>query len=586
MRQVSANLSSLLGLSPQEVLGRSFETVVGAQTFEAFQSQIRAEDFLSPSLLQLSVKSSGSEMQCVAHRHDGMLIVELEPAPEPVPLDPLGFDTHIRRPLARIRAASDVQELARVTAIEVRKISGFERVMIYRFDPEWNGEVMAEAVGPSLVSYLGLRYPASDIPSQARQLFLLNCIRTIVDVDATQVPIVPEAGPGPGPGAGAGAGAGAGRPLDLTYSVLRSASPIHLEYLRNMAVKSSLTISLVVEGHLWGMIACHHHEPRPVSHLIRSICENIGQAVAAQAAMLVDIAGLKLLLKSRILIDRAMVGMETSESLAGAIRSQGARLLDLFGADGIVSLIDGVQSSRGVILETDRLATVIERLRKSAAGGVASSDEIGKLDPGLAAWANEVSGVLYIGLFHPGKAAQSENYLVFSRREFVESIAWAGNPNKALLADEHDRLHPRTSFEEWRQIKRGVSRPWTEIEIKSAILLRDRILRLRDARELASLTDSLAARLSELRRAEVDLKIASQKAKDATDAAEAARRTMNEFDAMSRDVRKPASSIIAMTKLLLDTDLTDQQRRYAENMRANGESLLMLIDNLLESDSD
>jgi PAS domain S-box-containing protein len=463
VRQVSANISALLGLSPESVLDHSFEIVLGAQSFEAYRARLMSDAGPTAAVFHIPRRGSAVEMQCTAHRQDGVLIVELEPTEGAHSLSPLDFDAHVQQPLSRMRAAADILELARVAASEVRRLSGFDRVMVYRFDKDWNGEVIAEAVGPSPISYFGLRFPAGDIPAQVRQLFLLNVMRAIVDVDASPAPIIPAISPW------------TGKALDLTYSALRSASPIHLEYLRNMGVQSSLTVSIIVEGRLWGMIACHDPKAHRVARSTRSVCELIGQTLAAQVALRTDNAALQTRMTARALLDNVVARMETSESLVQAAQSEGAPLLNLFDADGLVSSIDGVISGQGVIAETELLVPVIDKLRSLASHGVAGSIELGRLDPDLAAYASVASGALLIDL---GEA--KGDYLLFLRRELVETIAWAGNPNKAVVADQHDRLHPRKSFEAWQQTVHGASRSWTEIERETGFLLREQMLRMHD----------------------------------------------------------------------------------------------------------
>jgi light-regulated signal transduction histidine kinase (bacteriophytochrome) len=181
VRQVSANISTILGLSTESVLDGSFETVLGAQLFEAFQAQLLNDAGLSATPLRVPAKGGAVEVQCIAHRQDGVLIVEFELIEGVLSLIPLDFEAHIRLPLSRIRAASDVTYLSLMAASEVRRLSGFDRVMVYRFDKDWNGEVIAEAVGPSPVSYFGMCFPAGDIPPQVRRLFLSNVIRVTGD---------------------------------------------------------------------------------------------------------------------------------------------------------------------------------------------------------------------------------------------------------------------------------------------------------------------------------------------------------------------------------------------------------------------
>jgi light-regulated signal transduction histidine kinase (bacteriophytochrome) len=346
--------------------------------------------------------------------------------------------------------------------------------MVYRFDEEWNGEVVAEAMGPSPVSYFGLRFPASDIPPQVRRLFLTNPLRAIADVHSMPVPVIPEIGPV------------TGRPLDLTRSVLRSASPIHLEYLRNMGVASSLTVSILVEQRLWGMIACHDTAPRRLDHSTRSVCELIGQILASQLALRIDNAALQTRLTSRKMLAGYMSSIEASKSFADAEHLQSPRLLHLFDADGLVSRIDGLVACQGVTVDENLLLPVIGMLRKLAARGIASCSMLSELDDGAICYASQASGALYLGL-----AEGTGDYLLLLRRELLETMIWAGNPHEAVSADQQDRLHPRTSFAAWHETVRGRSRPWSELELESASFLREQLLRVQDAQKLALANEAL-----------------------------------------------------------------------------------------------
>jgi diguanylate cyclase (GGDEF)-like protein len=468
IRQVSTNVSTLLEMSPETLLGCSIERVLGAQQFATFRSQVLNNEPLSARLLRIPANSHALEMHCIAHRHDGVLIVELDLVSGTHSLEPLELDAHIRIPLGRMERATGILELFRLAAEEIQRLSGFERVMVYRFDDAWNGEVIAEAVDGALpVLYLGSRFPESDIPAQARQIFLMNPSRSIADVAAEPVPITPEIGPL------------TGKPLDLTRSCLRSAAPIHLKYLRNMAVRSSMTLSIVVNHRLWGLMACHGAGPHRLDQPTRSVCELMVQIFASQVTLRMDNVALQSRLTSRRTLEKYLAGVESSESLAQAGHFQGGQLLDLLVADGLVSRVEGLISYQGATVTEELLLPVIAKFKSVSARGIASSNMLGALDPSAASYASDASGALYIGL-----TEESGDYLLLLRRELVETLVWAGNPDKAASLDESGRLRPRASFAAWKEIVRGHSLPWTDLDLENASFVREQLLRLRESEKL------------------------------------------------------------------------------------------------------
>ncbi|MGA2539093.1 MAG: GAF domain-containing protein, partial [Terracidiphilus sp.] len=468
VRQVSTNVSTLLGMSPDTLLGCSIDRVLGRQQFETFRAQVLNNEPLSAKLLRLPANGQAIEMHCVAHRHDGVLVVELDLAHGTHSLEPLELDSHIQIPLGRMEGATDILQLFRLAAEEIRRLSGFDRVMVYRFDEGWNGEVIAEAVGAALpVLYLGSHFPESDIPAQARQLFLMNPSRSIADVAAKPVPIIPEIGPL------------TGKPLDLTRSCLRSAAPIHLKYLRNMAVQSSMTLSIVVNHQLWGLMACHGAGPHRLDHPTRSVCELMVQIFASQVALRIDNVALQTRLTSRRTLEKYMAAVETSESLARNGHFQGVELLDLLAADGLVSRVDGVTSYRGATVTEELLFPVIARLQSILSRGIASSNMLEALDPSAASYASVASGALYLGL-----TEGTNDYLLLLRGELIETLVWAGNPDKVASLDESGRLRPRASFAAWKETVRGRSLPWSDLELENASFVREQLLRLRESEKL------------------------------------------------------------------------------------------------------
>ncbi len=462
VRQVSSNVFPLLSREPESVLGCSFETILDSEQFELFRSRVLDDATHTANPFRVRVGIDALQMDCLAHRRDGMLIVELEFLDAAHSIGPLNLDSHIRLPLSRMEAAAGIPQLSQVAATEIKRLSGFHRVMVYGFDEEWNGEVIAEAMSQSPVSYLGLHFPASDIPPQARQLFLLNRSRTVVDVAATPVSIVPEFAPL------------TGTALDLSCSFLRASAPVHLEYLRNLGVRSSLTISIIVGARLWGLITCHHAAPHHLDYATRSACELIGEMFGSQAALRIDNSAFQMRLTSRNLLHSYMAGIDASGSLVYADFFHPQQLLELFGADGLVLRIDGVVSCCGDALPENKLLLLLQKMQGILSRGIGSCNALSALDQGAASFGT-VSGALYIGL-----TEDSGDFLLLLRRELVESVIWAGNPDKRLSLDEQGRLRPRTSFEAWREFVSGGGRPWSDLELESARFLREQLLRLKE----------------------------------------------------------------------------------------------------------
>jgi len=471
VRQVSANVGTLLGTSTDAILGTSLESVLGRQQFQEFRSRLASDDLISANPLRVVVGNSALEMDCVAHRYDGVLIAECERVNERRSAKPSELATNIGILLTRMGQASGIIEYSEIAASEIQRLSGFNRVMVYRFDADWNGEVIAEAgqvpepATPAYTSYLGLNFPATDIPAQARQLFLTNQVRSIADIDSTPVPLVPEIGPL------------TGRPLDMSQTFLRGVSPIHIEYLRNIGVRSSLSVSIIVDDRLWGLVACHHHAPRPVDCATRSICGLIAQNLALQVTSKNANAARKSRRIAAEMIDEYEHYAERVQTARGLFidSASAARFIDMLDADGVVSHLSGTTSSQGLLVAQESLRAIVGHLQSLMNHGVASSDRLALDDPVGA----QISGGLYIEL-----SKRSGEYLLFVRREHVRTVNWAGNPDKSASADVAGKLHPRTSFAQWQEAVRGRSRPWTELQLESARFLRAELLHIGDAQRL------------------------------------------------------------------------------------------------------
>ncbi|MGB0100831.1 MAG: SpoIIE family protein phosphatase [Nocardioides sp.] len=479
VQMASENSAELLGTAAADACGRTLADIVGAGPALVVADRVAAGLPGTPLVLRLDAVSAPAALAGVAvdvrlHRSGERLVVELEPLSGE---DRAALSYHTARgAMARMASAGSVQDLAGHLAQEVRRITGFDRVMVYRFDPDWNGEVIAEERREDLNPFLGLHYPATDIPAQARRLYTVNWTRLIADLGYVPVPLHPVRDPG------------TGEPLDLSFSALRSVSPIHVEYLSNMGVTASMSVSLVVEDRLWGLVACHHYSgPHRPSHDARAAAEFIGQ-VASQVVV------------ERERADAREAALETQAVMAGVTArvSAGAdpplqtliddpELLRLMNAHGAALCYDGELTTRGTVVEDEllrRIATVLE----SPLSYATQTDEIAALVPELSG-VPEVAGVLRIG-------SASDRWLLWLRPEREQVVDWGGDPTNKLIAAAEGpdvRLSPRKSFDKWRQVVRGRSLPWTTWQVDAADNLGKHMigLLLMRSREQIAMAESL-----------------------------------------------------------------------------------------------
>ncbi|UJP40247.1 SpoIIE family protein phosphatase [Cellulomonas palmilytica] len=469
VEHVSENVADLLGRTAPEVLGSDLRTLLGAEAADQLRQHLRTFGNLrlrNPLVVVAATPHGPVEVDAVLHRVEvgtrTLLVVELEPSTGPRPFSFPNTYQAVRGAVERLNGTHSLTELYDVAAREVRDLTGFDRVMIYRFDAEYNGEVVAEAKRADLNSFHGLHYPASDIPPQARALYEKNWIRLIADVGYRPAAIVP------------GLDAATGAPLDLTHSVLRSVSPIHLEYLGNMGVAASMSISLLRDGRLWGLVACHHYSgPHHPPYGVRAAAEFLGSSLSLrlvaraeedelQAALAADATLVRLLIASRD-ADHTL-----GEALVGRTAS-GASLLELVPARGVVVFGDGTWATEGEVPAdpTPLLAWLADQPED-----VADRTALTTQEPALAAALPGVAGVLAVRL-------PDDRAIVWLRGEAVQEVAWGGDPhNKAIARREGDevRLSPRKSFEKWTEVVRGRCAPWTPQERRSVTDLRRRLL--------------------------------------------------------------------------------------------------------------
>ncbi|HEY2365065.1 MAG TPA: GAF domain-containing protein, partial [Polyangiaceae bacterium] len=326
--RISENVSDHCSLAATDVLGRPLASLMDPASVDEIRDVLREERWHTANPLRVVMQ--GKELDAIVHRHEGVAIVELEPNP-----DAATPRVHhpFRAALMRVQRATTLADVAEVVVREMRRTTGFERVMFYRFHEDGSGSVDAEAKEPHLEPYLGHRYPASDIPAQARRLYVANWLRLIFDAEQKPARIVPS-----------------GEPLDLSFAVLRSVSPVHIEYMKNMGVRASMSVSVVVHGELWGLISCvNHSAPLRVSQEIRSACEFLGRLVSLQIAAFEDRDRLSARATRRPAeetLRRAMKEHAGDEALA-ALTAHPTELLGLVDAGGVAVWTPGEVAACG-----------------------------------------------------------------------------------------------------------------------------------------------------------------------------------------------------------------------------------------------
>ncbi|WP_375743199.1 ATP-binding protein [Corallococcus interemptor] len=480
---VSANVQALLGAGPDALLGRPLSGVLP----RGLLARVEA----GPGPGPVTVEVSGQRCSALLHDSDGLRVLELEPlADEDAGAEEtaLGAVQRLVSPLGRAKGTAALLQDA---ADAVRELIGYDRVMVYRFHADFHGEVVAESVRQGVDSFLGLHYPASDIPAQARALYTRNPVRLIADVDAKVVGLVPPVLPG------------TLRPLDLSGAALRSVSEVHLEYLRNMGVGASFSVSLLKDGQLWGLMACHHLSPRAVSAARRQACEVLARLLSLQLSA--EERSLESAAQARraSLLNALVVPNLGERSPAKALEAQAPLLMELTGSHGVALMLGASAGSAAspLLLGTTPSAEEVRALvawlaARELPDDTFHVDRLGDVYPPLASRADVAAGLLAVRL-----DPAVPHFALWFRPEVARTVAWAGNPNKPVRAEPgHARLRPRASFDVWREERRGASTPWSAQDLEAARALRGALVGvvLRHAEELARLSRELARSNAEL----------------------------------------------------------------------------------------
>jgi len=545
--QISENTTSFFNIPASSLIDQPLQKLFPQSQIDILVPLLLQEnlELVNPIKLTAQINNKKHLFECVVHRSDGLLILEVEPLLKDSNSD-LDFYHLAKASALKIRKSNDFLEMSDLLVKEIQKITQYDRVLLYRFEPDQSGVIVAEAISchkdQLLESLLGLHYPASDVPVQARKLYYNNWLRLIVDLNCQPVSLIPANNPI------------TNDPLDLSFSVLRSVSPIHVKYLNNMGISASLSISLINAQKLWGLIVCHHYSPKYINYKTRKICEFLGQIMSVEIVnkhekSLQKIKSVQIKLKQNILAD--------NQILSQALLQDRENLLNLVNAQGVVISFGDQISKIGEVPDQESISKLIEWLRTNNSQDIVCTNCLSELYPDANSIKEQASGLLAISIF----LNYTAYHIIWFRPEVIQTVGWAGDPNKPMQieADGSMSLSPRRSFELWKETVREKSLFWEQVEIESALELRGTLM-------LVALDFSQQALKQESNRADV------------------ANRAKSEFLArMSHELRTPLNAILGCTQLInRDTALTSELDEYVHIISDSSEHLLSLIDDILE----
>jgi chemotaxis family two-component system sensor kinase Cph1 len=503
--QAAGNIQGLLGKSFNDLLGKSIGTLIDSIQMSRLRALNDGFDLVTPRHLldPLMRVLTDCPMDASVHRSGANLIVEFEAADtaDRFSSDPLAG---VQEMIRGFDDASSLQSLCQLAATRVRDVGGYDRVLIYRFMHDDSGWVIAENRAERLEPFLDLHYPAADIPKQARSLYLKSWLRMIAQVNYDPAPLTPAINPQ------------TGLPLDMSYAILRDVSPVHRQYLRNMGVDASMSISIIQKGQLWGLIVCHHYSPKILPRHLRAICELFGSMFSLQLEARERGEQFEARLASRMVLQNLMLNLAGADDYATGLTQQSPNLLDYIFAGsadsdssrkgGVAVCVKGQLTFLGVTPERLQIESLVAWLdsQMPTQDGVFATDRLGDLWFPAKEFASVAAGILAISV-----SSELSDYIIWFRPEIITSVHWAGQPSKLVRADRDGlSLSPRMSFEAWKETVVGHGSPWTPADVDAAFDLRLSLLHVVLRRiEAAAQERKKAAERDQLLLAELDHRV-------------------------------------------------------------------------------
>ncbi len=436
----SRNLADFIDLNAEHLIGKPFAELFSAQDLHDIRNSITASTARTQRERVGVSTLLGGRFEVYAHLNaQNLATIELEPAPDsaeaPYPVD------QMRKLLAAAHAGTSIEQLLRVSVAGIQALTGYDRVMAYRYEDNGDGEVVAETLNGDVDSFLGLRFPGWDVPEQARALQIKNPLRMLVDVHQTPVPMLSRARDK--------------QPLDMSLAHLRGISPIHVEYLDNMGVAATLTIGLVVEGRLWGMFACHHMVPKVIGSDLRIAVELFGQVVSL---LIKEKQDAQLLKRKRIAAEgreRIMSETMATTDLLNSFPKMAPILSDIIESDGLALTYEGKTLSYGSTPDTAAINR-FAGLDEDQEDIILPIDNLAMSRIGADCDLRDSGGALLIRA-----TAAFPMQIIYFRDEISKSLNWAGQPKKQMeTGPQGPRISPRQSFASYVETHQGYCMPW------------------------------------------------------------------------------------------------------------------------------
>jgi light-regulated signal transduction histidine kinase (bacteriophytochrome) len=471
--QVAGDVTGLLGASPEELLGHSAATIFRPEQIESLRALSANLSLLKPRhLLDPQMRIAADRpLDASLHRIDGALILEFEEADiaDRFAADPLAA---VQEMVQGFDSAASLVDLCQMAAERVRDVAAYDRVLVYRFMQDGSGWVIAESKEDGLAPFLDLHYPAADIPKQARALYVKNGLRLITQVNYEPAPLIPADNPL------------TGKPLDMSQAMLRDVSPIHRQYLRNMGIDASMSISIISGGELWGLIACHHYTPHRLPRHLRAVCELFGSMFSYQLEAFEKKEQFNARIASRMVLQQLMLNLAGADDYAHGLTEQSPNLLDYIHSGettldgrkkgGVAVSVKGALTFLGITPDKNQIAELVVWLNTQMPGedGIYATDRLGEFWEPAKAFADVASGLLVISV-----SPDPSDYIIWFRPELMGTAQWAGEPQKTVVqGPDGDILTPRKSFEIWKETVRGRGLPWSPVDLDAARDLRTSLL--------------------------------------------------------------------------------------------------------------